>query len=116
MKITEFRKLIREEIKKALNEDYGNDIINDLIKNIQVDRTAQQRKFVTWAKTAAAKKNITSLSFQSASLIDAALSKLSRKGVLTADMVADWESSPAGSEENDLFQGLTVLADKASII
>lgn len=52
MKPSELRNLIREEVKKALREDFSDDIVKD----IQAERTAQQRKFIAWAKATAAKK------------------------------------------------------------
>ena len=55
MKASEFRKLIREEIRKVIKEEesFGDDIA----KQIQAERLAQQRKFIAWAKAAAAKKS-----------------------------------------------------------
>jgi hypothetical protein len=112
MKITELQKLIREEVKKALREDFSDDIVKD----IQAERTAQQRKFIAWAKATAAKKNIKSLSFQGDAMVSVSLSKLQRKGLLTKELVDGWKAAAEGSAENDLYQGLSVLLTRYNIL
>ena len=114
MKITEFRKLIREEVRKIIKEEesFGDDIA----KQIQAERLAQQRKFIAWAKATAAKKNIKSLSFQGDSMVYVSLSKLQRKGLLTKELVDGWKDAAEGSVENDLYQGLTVLLTRYKIL
>ncbi len=112
MKTQLLRKLIREEVKKALSEDFGEDIVKD----IQAERTAQQRKFIAWAKAAAAKQNIKSLSFQGDAMVTVSLSKLQRKGILTKELIDKWKAAADGTEENDLYQGLTVLLTRYKIL
>lgn len=113
MKLTEFKKLIREEIKKALKEEdsFGDDIA----KQIQAERLAQQRKFIAWAKQTAAKQN-TSLNFNGDAMVTVSMNKLQRKGMLTHDMIEKWKTAPEGSEENDLFQGLSVLLTRYKML
>ncbi len=114
MKTTELRKLIREEIRKVIKEEdsFGDDIA----KQIQVERLAQQRKFIAWAKATAAKKNIKSLSFQGDAMVTVSLSKLQRKNILTKELVDKWKAAAEGSMENDLYQGLSVLLTRYKIL
>jgi len=113
MKTQEFRKLIREEVRKALKEEdsFGDEIA----KQIQAERLAQQRKFIAWAKQAAAKQN-TSLNFNGDAMVTVSMSKLERKGILTLELVEKWKAAPEGSAENDLWQGLTVLLTRYKIL
>ena len=113
MKISEFRKLIREEIRKVVNEEesFGSDIV----KQIQAERLAQQRKFIAWAKAAAAKKNI-NLNFNGDSMVTVSMSKLQKNDMLTSELLDKWKNAPEGSEENDLWQGLTVLLTRYKIL
>lgn len=112
MKKSEFRSLIREEIKRALAEEetFGSEIE----KKIQAERLAQQRAFIAWAKAEAATRNV-SVSFQGQTMIVAAITKLVETGILTMDLLEKWKSSPSGSKENDLYQGLSVLFDRYSL-
>ena len=113
MKITEFRKLIREEVRKVIKEEesFGDDIA----KQIQAERLAQQRKFIAWAKATAAKQN-TKLNFNGDAMVTVSLSKLETKGMVTREMLDKWKAAPEGSEENDLWQGLTVLLTRYKIL
>lgn len=111
MKSTELRNLIREEVKKALNEDFSSDVI----KSIQADRTAQQRKFIAWAKATAAKQNI-KLNFNGDAMVSVSLSKLQRKNMLTKELVDGWKAAAEGSVENDLYQGLSALLTRYNIL
>ena len=111
MKTQELRKLIREEVKKALSEDFSDDIVKD----IQAERTAQQRKFIAWAKAAAAKQN-TKLNFNGDAMVTVSLSKLQRKGILTKELIDKWKAAAEGTVENDLYQGLTVLLTRYKIL
>ena len=113
MKTQEFRKLIREEVRKALKEE---DSFGDTIaKQIQAERLAQQRKFIAWAKQAAAKQN-TNLNFNGDAMVTVSMSKLESKGILTLELVEKWKAAPEGSAENDLWQGLTVLLTRYKIL
>ena len=113
MKITEFRKLIREEVRKVIKEEesFGDDIANQ----IQAERLAQQRKFIAWAKATAAKQN-TKLNFNGDAMVTVSISKLQRKNMLTKDLLDKWKAAPEGSEENNLWQGLTVLLTRYKIL
>jgi hypothetical protein len=113
MKISEFRKLIREEVRKVFKEEesFGDDIA----KQIQAERLAQQRKFIAWAKASAAKQNI-SLNFNGDTLVTASLHKLEGKNILTREMVDEWKAAPEGSEKNDLWQGLSVLVTRYNVL
>ena len=113
MKITEFRKLIREEVRKVIKEEesFGDDIA----KQIQAERLAQQRKFIAWAKATAAKQN-TKLNFNGDAMVTVSISKLQRKNMLTKDLLDKWKAAPGGSEENDLWQGLTVLLTRYNLL
>jgi hypothetical protein len=113
MKTSEFRKLIREEIKNVLKEEdsFGDDIA----KQIQAERLAQQRKFIAWAKATAAKQN-TKLNFNGDAMVTVSLSKLEKKNMVNREMLDKWKAAPEGSEENDLWQGLTVLLTRYKIL
>ena len=113
MKASEFRKLIREEIRRVIKEEesFGDDIA----KQIQAERLAQQRKFIVWAKATAAKQNI-KLNFNGDAMVTVSLSKLQRKNMLTKDLLDKWKAAKEGSEENDLWQGLTVLVTRYKIL
>ena len=113
MKISEFRKLIREEIRKVLKEEdsFGDEIA----KQIQAERLAQQRKFIAWAKATAAKQN-TKLNFNGDAMVTVSLSKLEKKNMVNREMLDKWKAAPEGSEENDLWQGLTVLLTRYKIL
>lgn len=113
MKASEFRKLIREEVRKVIKEEesFGDDIA----KQIQAERLAQQRKFIAWAKATAAKQN-TKLNFNGDAMVTVSISKLQRKNMLTKDLLDKWKAAPDGSEENDLWQGLTVLLTRYNLL
>ena len=113
MKAFEFRKLIREEIKRVIKEEesFGDDIA----KQIQAERLAQQRKFIAWAKATAAKQN-TKLNFNGDAMVTVSLSKLEKKNMVNREMLDKWKAAPEGSEENDLWQGLTVLLTRYKIL
>ena len=113
MKASEFRKLIREEIRKVIKEEesFGDDIA----KQIQAERLAQQRKFIAWAKATAAKQNV-GLNFNGDAMVTVSLNKLERKNMVTGEMLDKWKAAPEGSEENDLWQGLTVLLTRYKIL
>jgi len=113
MKITEFRKLIREEVRKMVKEDdsFGDSVV----KQIQAERLAQQRKFIAWAKKTAAKQN-TSLNFNGDAMATVSMSKLERKGMITREMLDKWKAAPEGTEENDLWQGLSVLLTRYKML
>ena len=157
MKASEFRKLIREEIRRVIKEVdnevvLSNEILDfleergvisansaqkihkdltsflkskiikeeesfgdDIAKQIQADRLAQQRKFIAWAKATAAKQNI-KLNFNGDAMVTVSLSKLERKNMLTKDLLDKWKAAKEGSEENDLWQGLTVLVTRYKIL
>ena len=112
MKASELRKLIREEVKKALSEDFSDNIVKD----IQAERTAQQRKFIAWAKAAAAKQNIKRLSFQGDAMVTVSMSKLQKKGILTKELVDKWKAAAEGTAENDLYQGLSALLTRYNVL
>jgi len=113
MKVSEFRKLIREEVKKIIKEEesFGDDIA----KQIQAERLAKQRKFIAWAKATAAKQN-TKLNFNGDAMVTVSLSKLEKKNMVNREMLDKWKAAPEGSEENDLWQGLTVLLTRYKIL
>ena len=113
MKAFEFRKLIREEIRKVIKEEES---FGDVIaKEIQAKRLAQQRKFIAWAKTTAAEQN-TKLNFNGDAMVTVSLSKLEKKNMITPEMIDKWKAAPEDSEENDLWQGLTVLLTRYKIL
>ena len=113
MKASEFRKLIREEIAKVLREEdsFGDDIA----KQIQAERLAQQRKFIAWAKQAAAKQN-TSLNFNGDAMVTVSINKLDTMGILTQSLLDRWKAAPAGSKENNLWHGLTALLTRYKLL
>lgn len=112
MKASEFRKLIREEIRKVIKEESFGD---DIAKQIQAERLAQQRKFIAWAKATAAKQN-TKLNFNGDAMVTVSLNKLESKNMVTGAMLDKWKAAPEGSEENDLWQGLTVLLTRYNLL
>jgi len=113
MNKSELQKLIREEVRKVLKEEesFGDDIA----KQIQAERLAQQRKFIAWAKATAAKQN-TKLDFNGDAMVTVSLSKLEKKNMVNREMLDKWKAAPEGSEENDLWQGLTVLLTRYKIL
>jgi len=113
MNKSELQKLIREEVRKVLKEEesFGDDIA----KQIQAERLAQQRKFIAWAKATAAKQN-TKLNFNGDAMVTVSLSKLEKKNMVNREMLDKWKAAPEGSEENDLWQGLTVLLTRYKIL
>lgn len=113
MKITEFRKLIREEVHKVLNE--ADDFASNIEKQIVADRLAQQRAFIAWAKSEASKQNI-KLNFNGDALVTVSLSKLESKGILTRELLEKWKAASEGSKENNLYQGLSVLVTRYKIL
>ena len=117
MKITEFRKLIREEVRKVIKvqESFGDDVADDIAKQIQAERLAQQRKFIAWAKATAAKQN-TRLNFNGDAMVTVSMSKLADKGMITREMIDKWKAAPEDSEENNLWQGLSVLLTRYKML
>jgi len=113
MKVSQLRQLIREEIKNTLKE--GDSFVDDMEKQIQAERLAQQRKFIAWAKAAAAEKNIERLSFQGNTMVTISLSKLIDKNILTKKLLDKWEAAAKGSAENNLYQGFVVLLTQYKI-
>ena len=111
MKKQELRDLIREEIHKVLNEDesFGDMVASNIEKQIRADILKKRRAFMAWAKNAAKKKR-TTISFQGPTMIWAALRALERIDVLNQRLLDKWESSPAGSPERDLYDGLESFA------
>lgn len=113
MKISEFKKLIREEVSKILKEE--DNFSSDILKNLQAERTAQQRKFIAWAKAQAAKQNVR-LNFNGDSMVTASISKLERYNILTPELMEKWKNAPEGSAENDLWEGLSVVFTRYKIM
>ena len=113
MKKLEFRALIREEIKKALaeEENFGSEIE----KKILADRLAQQRAFIAWAKSEAAKRNIR-LNFNGDAMVTVSMSKLEKSGIITADLIEKWKAASEGSKENNLYQGISVLLTRYKLL
>lgn len=113
MKVSEFKKLIREEIRKVLTEDesFGDIVTSGIEKQIRADILSKRRAFMAWAKDAAKNKG-TTISFQGPTMVWAALSKLSRIGVINQQLVDKWKSSPAGSTDRDLYDGLESFASQ----
>jgi hypothetical protein len=111
MKAQELKQLIREEVSKILteNDSFGDEVI----KRIQAERLAQQRNFIKWAKKAAGNM---SLNFNGDSLVTVSINKLFRKGILTPEVIQKWEQAPEGSEENELFQGLSALLTRYRLL
>ena len=107
MKASELKQLIREEIHKALNEDesFGDMVASNIEKQIRADILEKRQAFMAWAKDAAKKRNMT-ISFQGPTLIQAGLSSLARKGIINKQLVDGWKSSPEGSAERGLYDGL----------
>lgn len=107
MKKQELRDLIREEIHKVLSEDesFGDMVASDIEKQIKADILEKRRAFMAWAKNAAKERNMT-ISFQGPTLIQAGLSSLARKGIINKQLVDGWKSSPEGSAERSLYDGL----------
>ena len=113
MKVSQLRQLIREETSKVLKEE--NSFGDDIAKQIQAERLAQQRKFIAWAKKAAEKQN-TSLTFNGDAMVTVSINKLDKKGILTQSLLDKWKAAPAGSEQNDLWHGLTALLTRYKLL
>jgi len=108
---TEFRQLIREELRKVLKEEesFGDQIEKEMSAKILADK----RAFQAWAKAAAAKKKV-DISFQGPILIRVALNALYNADILTHRVITKWQSAPADSKEGQLLSGLTALAIAAT--
>ena len=104
MKTSEFRKLIREEVRKVLKEEdsFGSEVE----KKLKEDQLRLQRMFIAWAKEEAKKQNV-SLNFNGDAMVTVSLNKLERINVLTPELVKKWVS-----EENELLDGLKALLSR----
>ena len=49
-------------------------------------------------------------------MVTVSLNKLERKNMVTGAMLDKWKAAKEGSEENDLWQGLTVLLTRYNLL
>ena len=109
MKVSEFRKLIREEISKALNEaegDIGSEVIDKIVKKMSKEVLDAKRAFQDWAKSEAAKKNFSIPGLRGSDMISATLGKLGRKNILNPELVKKWKQASPDSPEGKILKGL----------